>query len=399
MGGQQCPPFLLLPMILALICTTIWLAFLLRAAYHGSAIEELRKQRVVAEDKLPTLSLVIAASNERHTMQHSIPDLLATDYPNVEFILVDDRSSDGTGELIEGFAKNDDRVHPIHIILLPEGWLGKVNALDTGASTAKGKWLLFTDADIHFRPHALEKAVAFAEQQRLDHLMLVPEPRQTGSTLLDLFVLCFGSFFVQTIKAREIGNPKSKAYGGVGAFNLVRRTSLEKTEGFEWLKMDVIDDVGLGLLLRRHHAKARILSGTDLIHFEWYPSLREMIKGLEKNTFAGFARYSYPRAGLLTIAMLLVILYPLIWSIIIGSVVALAATLFIYIFLPFLVALTQRKLIPTSPRLMLMLPLGFLLLTYALVRSTYITWREKGIRWRGTFYPLDALRRGQRVKL
>ena len=120
----------------------------------------------------PKLSIIIPACNEEETLENALTGLLTLRYPNLEIILINDRSTDKTGEIMEKLSQGDSRVSIVHLEHLPENWLGKVHALHQGVQRASGNWLLFTDADVHFSPEILEKAVSYAQSQRLDHLAL-----------------------------------------------------------------------------------------------------------------------------------------------------------------------------------------------------------------------------------
>ena len=102
---------------------------------------------------------------------------LAEDYPDLEVVVIDDRSSDGTAALLATMAARDARLRPIRVDSLPARWLGKVHALAQGAAVATGDWLLVSDADIEFAPDTLRRAVAACEADGLDFLALVPEFR------------------------------------------------------------------------------------------------------------------------------------------------------------------------------------------------------------------------------
>ena len=108
----------------------------------------------------PELGVVIAASNEAETIEPALRSLLAQDYPSLEIVMVDDRSTDRTGTIVDHLAASDARISRVHVRVLPAGWLGKVHALQRGVERVRGDFVLFTDADIHFAPGALRRAVA-----------------------------------------------------------------------------------------------------------------------------------------------------------------------------------------------------------------------------------------------
>lgn len=390
----------LIAYLAAILAIAGWQIFALRAAYHGSSIRQLKDLIVPMPARLPKLSVIVTARNEERMMEQDMASLVGVAYPDIEFIVVDDRSTDRTGEIIDGFAARDGRIKPIHITELPTGWLGKVNALNIATTHASGEYLLFTDADIRFERDVLERAVAFCEAERLDHLSMLPGDRsQSDRFLLPIFVLAFGAMFLVQTKARKIGKKGSDAWTGVGAFNLVRRTVFEKTPGFEWLKMEVLDDGGLGLMMKRAGAHSAILGADGLLSFEWYHTLGEAISGLEKNGFAGFANYSYLRAALLVLRMWVEVLLPFMVAAVYGNWLLLGVTVLLYFVVPGVFAFAMRRTLQTKPLFVALMPVGYLIVSVAILNSMFKFWREGGIRWRDTFYPIDALRAGKRVKL
>lgn len=117
-------------------------------------------------------SIVVAARNEQTRVEHTVRRLLAQMHVEVELIVVNDRSTDRTGEILDQLAKEDSRLKVIHIIELPDGWLGKCHACHIGANAATGEWILFTDADCWLKPDVIARAIRLAESQQVDHVAL-----------------------------------------------------------------------------------------------------------------------------------------------------------------------------------------------------------------------------------
>jgi glycosyltransferase involved in cell wall biosynthesis len=380
------------------LCTIGWLTYLLRAAYHGSSIAPLPKRDTL--ENAEKVSIVIAGRNEEKVIERCLHSLEKIAYPNIEFIIINDRSTDSTGEILDAIAKTDQRIKPLHITSLPNGWLGKVNALNIGVQHATGKWLLFSDADIHFEPDVITSAISYTQENTLDHLALLPDDRsQHEKFLVPLFVFAFGGLFIQRIKAKEIGKAGSKSFVGVGAFNLVRRSAFERTPGFEWLKMEVIDDGGVGLMIHNIGGKSALLDSNGLLSFEWYPTLREAIRGLEKNAFAGFANYSFSKATVMVLSMWLTIFFPIAAGLVTNDILLVALTLFFYCLLPAVSTVVMRSGVKIKPLIAASLPLGYFFISLGVLNSTFKAIRNSGLRWRDTFYSLDTLRKGQRVSM
>ncbi|HEY3415846.1 MAG TPA: glycosyltransferase family 2 protein, partial [Armatimonadota bacterium] len=288
-------PILLMLKIIAAVILTIGCLYWIATAYGAFRLirgtRGLAEQRPAAPARWPALSVIVPACNEGRTLEAAMRSRLMDRYPDLEIILIDDRSTDDTPAIVDRLAAEDARVRAVHITELPEGWLGKNYALQRGYQMARGAWLLFSDADVHVAPGTLERAVAFCEEQGLDMIGVVPEMRSQHA-LLDILLATFIRTFCISARLWEVCDPKSKAAMGVGAFNLVRRSAFERTEGFPWLRLDPGDDAALGLLMKRSGARCEILGGRELLEITWYHTLPEMIVGLERSTFSAFGHYS-----------------------------------------------------------------------------------------------------------
>jgi len=339
----------------------------------------------------PALSVISPACDEAATLRAATLDRLASDYPDVEFVLVDDRSRDGTGAIADELAAADARVRALHVRELPEGWLGKVHAMDTGLRAARGEWLLFSDADVHFAPDALRRAVALAEDRGLDHLAVMPHLLPT-SPLLDATIAAFGRHFILTVRPWAVGDPRSSASVGVGAFNLVRRAALERVGGLRRLRLSVADDVALGILLKSSGARQGLAISRRAVWLRWYDSLGGMARGLEKGLFAYAGRCEPWRLLLIGLGVMfldaspwLALLLPhgLPWLHVAGGVLAAAALLG---------AALGERWAGRSPRAAPLQPLGALLLGWIVLRAAVVGGRRGGVLWRGTLYPSELLR-------
>ncbi|MFN9753462.1 MAG: glycosyltransferase [Planctomycetota bacterium] len=346
----------------------------------------------------PLVSVIVTALDEEATIEPALRTLLSASYPELELIAVNDRSRDRTGEVIDRLAADSPRLQPVHIRELPGGWLGKVHAMDTGARAARGEWLLFTDADVHFGPTVIERAIQVCQRERLDHLTLWPRLEGRGLVLRAALV-AFMTNLLLLLRPHRIGGEDSRGFVGIGAFNLVRRAALEKTPGLEWLKMEIVDDTGLARMMVDHGCRSNWRSAIQELSVEWYPSLSAMIRGLEKNMYGAFSHFRL-NVFLVKLAAILpfvvgpymAILLPGPWWQKLAGFTALG----VWISLAWLAArpagygLVEAVLAPF---------LGAGIMFTALARSTWMTLRNGGIRWRGTFYPIAELRAGARLRL
>ncbi len=342
----------------------------------------------------PTLSIIVAACNEETTIASAAATLLKLDYPSLEIVLINDRSTDGTGAIIDSLAAADARIKAIHVTHLPDGWLGKVNAINHGLHASSGQWVLFTDADVHFSPDALKRAITLCQTRHLDHLAVFPKVWKT-SPLLDCVISTFGRQCCLAVRIWAVSDPRSTAFMGVGAFNLVRREAFDRTSGFEWLKMEVGDDAGLGLMMKRSGAASCIGGGRDVIGLHWYETLGGFFRGAEKS-YACVARCSALRGIIGVLAMLTLELLPLgLLAVTSRPWVQIAAGALVVVMIAcnLLGAWFGRR----SLLSWMLSPLGAILLAMAGIRSSIVGYRRGGVVWRGTLYPSRQLKEGCRV--
>ncbi|MBT9582652.1 glycosyltransferase [bacterium] len=333
---------------------------------------------------LPSLSVVIAACNEQETIVDALHSLLNVDYPDLQIVLVNDRSGDATGDLMESVGAQDARVMVVHLDQLPQGWLGKSHALHLGAARATGQWLLFSDADVHFEPDSLARAVSFACDQELDHL--IAGPRIQCDTFWEkIFVGFFGTAFCYRYRPDLVGD-SNQYYVGVGAFNLVRTQVYRDLGGHSTLAMQVLDDMELGRLLKTRGFRQRFVGAGPAVSVRWCVGWNGLVHGLEKNAYAGL-HYS-PLFALASCAVVLWACLAPLWLLWHGAwawgLLGLLA-----------MQVCALCLWPSGspPWVGLLFPLAGLLFTFILLRAGWLCHRRQGIRWRGTFYALDELRR------
>lgn len=346
----------------------------------------------------PSLGVVIPACNEAEAIEPAVASLLAQDYRPLEIVLVDDRSTDRTGEIIDRLAAADARISTIHVRELPAGWLGKVHALQRGLERTRGDFVLFTDADTHLGPGALRRAIGWAEERGFDHVAVLAEERHRSFWV----GICMASAFrgiLALARPWEAADPRSAKAIGTGAFNLVRRAAFERTPGLEWLRLEVADDIGLGLMMKRFGGRPGLALGRGQVIHPSYPTLPDAVRGLEKNGFAQGARFSGWRGLAMVLLALIGAFGPFAaflpvgvpWLWVVGAIGLLAFT-------AAAIVLARTFGGPIAYALG-SLPLGDLLMAYVVARATVLGLRRGGLVWRGTTYPSDLLRAGRRVDL
>jgi len=340
----------------------------------------------------PSVSIIVPARDEGEDIEQTLAALLALDYENYEVIAVDDRSSDNTGEIMDRGAVADKtgRLKVVHVKELPVGWMGKAHAMWTAGSRSTADWLLFTDADVLFKPESLRRALAYADAQGADHLVVLPAIIMKAPAER-MMIAFFQALFVFGHRPWKVADPKARDHIGVGAFNMVRRSVYEAVGTYQRLRMEVLDDMKLGKVIKNAGYAQRNVFGGDLVSIHWARGTFGVIQNLTKNAFAVLS-FQVPRALVSCAGLLFLNVWPFVgiwlahgWARLPYGV-ALASMFLIY------GGMSLRSSIP--PYYFLLHPLSSTLFVFTILRSMALALGRRGVVWRGTFYPLEELRRG-----
>jgi len=363
---------------------------------------------------LPGLSVVVTARDEAATIESTVRLLLAQRYADLQVIVVDDRSTDGTAGILDRLQSEHAAAPPgraggppvlsvIHLRELPFGWLGKCHACRVGSRRARGDWILFMDGDVDLvGSDLLARVVALATERALDHLAIIPDQRPV-SVLQTALLSAFAQMYLLGARVYEMHRDRRRGGGGIGAFNLMRRAAYERIGGHDLLRMDPADDFKLGRLLKESGARQRFYDGIGRVRCRWHQGVLNVARGLEKNLFAGFD-YSLAELAAFSLAALALLLGP--------ALVAAAGTFAaggrpaagLAAWLPlaaeaFIVWTAFRQVTlrygGNPVVLSLLYPVAGVLLVAAAWNSALRTLFRGGVRWRETFYPLEALRAGR----
>src|SRR3981081_2593860 len=257
------------------ILALAWFSRIVEAAFGMPHIADIARpewdRRPATPNGEPRVSIVVPARNEEEHIRETLVQLLALDYSNYEVIVVNDRSTDRTGQSMGEVAASPQAhglLKVIHVSELPSGWLGKTHAMWTAGQQATGDWLLFTDADVMFKPDALRRALAYAEAAHADHLVLLPRMHMKlpGEQMMMAF---FQALFVFGHRPWKVADPKTRDHIGVGAFNLVRKSVYEAIGTYEALRFEVVDDMKLGKVIKNAGFRQRNVIGGDLLEIRW----------------------------------------------------------------------------------------------------------------------------------
>jgi Glycosyl transferase family 2 len=367
-----------------------WVASVIDLAIGIRTIPWLRDQAPLEDEKCPAVSILFAGRDEAEKMPGAIATMLALDYPRYEVIAVDDRSVDATGAILAAGAKKDVRLKPARVDSLPAGWLGKPHALEKAYERSSGEWLVFTDADVHFRPDVLRRVIALAERMKWDHLTLLATPKlyTFGEKMALMF---FSTCFLIGTRPWRANDPKSRGYSGIGAFQLVRRSAYEKAGTHRRLAMEVIDDLKLGKIVKEAGFRSGVARGEDAVSVHWHAGLANIVRGTTKNFFAATG-FSLPVLASQVLGTLTMFVLPVAALVFVrGWALVFAATAAIF---ALIIATGAARAIGASGFYGLTYPIGAVIICWMLLRSTAVTLWQGGVTWRGTFYPIEELKRG-----
>ena len=369
--------------------TAVFLAGVFVELAAGSVrLRYLRDVEPLDPARMPSVSVVIAARNEARGIEPALHSVLALQGERIEVVAVDDRSDDGTGDILDRMARSDPRLRVVHVAELPAGWLGKNHALWLGAQAARGELLLFTDADVVMAPDTVLRAAAYLRREGLDHLTLGPRVILPG-VVLTTFAVAFGIFFAMFTRPWRVRDPRSRSHVGIGAFNLVRGEAYRAMGTHRAIAMRPDDDVKLGKLVKKHGFAQGFVFGAEHVSVEWYHSLGEVVRGLRKNGFAG-VDYRLSLVVLATLMQLVVFMWPFaaVW-VTDGWTRVLYAVAVGFILLLYAGGARAQR---TPMWYGILFPVASALFIFVVWNATLYALLNRGIEWRGTHYSLDELR-------
>ncbi len=376
------------------ILALVWLSRIIEAAFGMRRVADIARPEWDRRPEKPArVSIIVPARNEAEHIRETLTELLLLDYSNYEVIAVNDRSTDGTGQIMDEVSANS-RAHGllqvIHITELPAGWLGKTHAMWSAGQQATGEWLLFTDADVFFKPDSVRRAVAYAEAERADHVVLFPRMimKGPGETMM---IAYFQVLFVFGHRPWKVADPKARDHMGVGAFNMVRRSVYDAVGTYLALRMEVVDDMKLGKVVKNAGFVQRNIYGGDLISLRWAKGAFGIVNNLTKNFFAVLS-FQWWRTVATIVALGFLNLSPFLGVFLAHGWARVPYAVALFSMFAIYCGMSFRSPIP--PYYFFLHPVATSLFMYILLRSMcHALWND-GIVWRGTKYPLEELRKG-----
>lgn len=234
------------------------------------------------------VTVMIPARNEEKVIEKCLRSLMAQDYPEMEVILYNDQSTDQTGVIADRLAKEDARIQVFHGTHLPAGWVGKTHGCHQMSCKAKGRWFLFGDSDTVYEPDAISRALATAEDKKLEFLSFFP--RFDNYSLGEKIFLPFFYFYIYAFcpLARITSSLNPQVVAANGSFILIKQSLYQSIGGHESVKDKVLEDVLMARHIKSLGYKAGYGDGSTLYSVHMYDNIKSIWEGFSKNAFALF---------------------------------------------------------------------------------------------------------------
>jgi chlorobactene glucosyltransferase len=263
------------------------------------------------QKKGPLVSVLIPARDEEKNIGRCLRSLSKQDYNNIEILVLDDNSSDGTGRIIEKFSKKDTRIRLIQGRSLDRGWKGKSYACHQLSLEAAGEYYVFTDADtLHF-PNSVSSALGALISKKLDVLSVFP--KQIMVSVHERMVVIFINIAVLALMPlgliRKMKSPKISIANG--QFLLFKRSVYESIGGHRSIKNDIIEDVAISKQVKKHGFRFMVFDGRSTVYCRMYDGFKGVVRGFSKFIFAAM-NYSVIKLVAVVSFIMLLFLVPLI---------------------------------------------------------------------------------------
>jgi chlorobactene glucosyltransferase len=344
----------------------------------------------------PLISICIPARNEERNIAKCVELALAQDYPNFEVIVLDDRSTDATPEILRQLTAQDDRLKVIHGSDLPSGWAGKPYALHQAAKSARGEWLCFVDADTFLAPQAISSCYAKAIETEADLFTIMT--RQIMGTFWEKVVMPLVMTALSVgFSPRKVNDPKRRDAIANGQFIMIKRTVYDAIGGHESVKDQIVEDKAISEKVKWSGYRLIVANGMQFAQTRMYTSLASMWEGWTKNIYLGLRDNSSMillgtfGAILSLIAALFMPIWPLLgllWFLNGGGWMAIGViikSLIVWGALLFARGMTARGM-GISFWYAFTIPLGAGIFAAMMLTSAWKVLSGKGVTWKGRSY-------------
>ncbi|HRZ86818.1 MAG TPA: glycosyltransferase [bacterium] len=344
---------------------------------------------------LPFVSVLIPARNEEKNIRICLESLAALDYPSYEIIVVNDRSTDRTAEIVEDVRSRHPRVTLINNAELRQGWTGKNFALNKGAQAARGDWFLFSDADTCHHPASLTQAVRYVLDEKVDMLTLLPllEGQSFWENLLQPIA---GALLVLSFPIQKSNDPRSKTAFANGQYILIRKDVYREIGGHEALKEYFLEDIAMAKAIKSIGRRLRVVISPDLYRTRMYKSFTEIWNGWTRIFYFIYDK----KFTLIALNMVLLFIFSLLptllcfatggWLLFAPELSTRALTLFIASGIEVVVirmtTFRYYRISRANTYYSILNPIGCVVMLGILGNAIKTIFSKKGMTWRGTTY-------------
>ena len=345
----------------------------------------------------PLVTAILPAKDEEAYLADCLLSLRRQTYPNLEILVVDDRSTDRTGEIAREIAASDPRVRVMTIDNLPLGWTGKTHALEHASHAANGDWLLFLDADTLHAPQSLEIVMEFARSHRAVLASLLPELR--CETFWERVVQPVAAItLMQSFPLHAVNNDHSRLAFANGQYILIERTAYDAAGGHQGVRDRFVEDIAIAQRVKALGLPIRVALAREIVSCRMYASFGQVVRGwsrifydaLERNPWRIALKLLDPivfcQSGHLALAVGLVLLA-------LGKNTNFALTLVVLsVAHHFLMYLVFRRIFRASvprARWAIWYPVANVVVDLVLIRALRMCLTGK-VTWRGTDYGVPA---------
>ncbi|WP_223700731.1 glycosyltransferase [Sutcliffiella deserti] len=246
----------------------------------------------------PLVSVLVPMRDEERNVGPLIANLKELSYPNVEYIFLDDHSSDATYKLVENLIKGETRYHLLKGAPLKKGWAGKVHACSQLAKKAKGTYLLFLDADVRLRSNTIERMLPFFQRKNIK--LVTGFPHFPVTSWLSKLLVPIQHFVIWLHLPLALANytrykPATAAHG---AFMFFERDAYHSIGGHESVKDSIVEDVHISRMVKSHGYGVCLINATPYVTCHMYETNEEVWNGFLKNIYIGIGKSSVMVAGL-----------------------------------------------------------------------------------------------------
>ncbi len=284
-----------------------WLGLIAVALLARRRMNRLEDDQSPLPQPAPTLAIVVPARNEAEGIEECVRRLLEQDYPAFELHVINDRSTDETGAILDQLAHDNPRVRVRHVTELPPGWLGKCHALSTGTRAIEAEWMLFVDSDVKLEPAAARRMIALAQSREYDALSALPRieaPSLWERLLLPLLAFAWGAMF-RISQTNEDSRPEH-AFAN-GQLFLIRRAVYERVGNHAAVRDQIVEDVMLMRAMKSSGARCRLMLGPSLGRTRMQTNLRAIFHGWARIMAGSSGRSMLP----IIVAIVLCIVNPI----------------------------------------------------------------------------------------